>query len=175
MTIEDINRAVNWTDTKGMVWPTGGGTPYKVNAGTKFGNTGTGQMAQADWNAINVEGHTQTPEEGKALTDYEINGYYYWVEGSYLVDETNTSSTSNEITSTEETVVFGSSESRYGYWLASRGVHADAYGGYAGFGPGHVGKCYAGSCDVMFNSYGNENCISFGLRPVVFLKSEIPN
>ena len=177
MTIEDVNRAVNWTDTRGMVWPTGGGTPYKVNAGTKFGDveltTGDGKMKSADWDAI--KNNNQTPEEGKALTDYEINGYYYMVEDHYLVDATNTSSTNNPITSIEESVVFGSSSNMKVYWLASCGVRASGYNSFAGFGPGYVRDGTVCLHNRTFHSNGSENGDGFGLRPVVPLKSEIPD
>ena len=176
MTIEDVNLAVNWEDTRGMVSPVSG-DPYKVNKGTKFGDveetTGDGKMKAADWDAI--KNNNQTPETGKSLTDYEIDGYYYYINENYIVDNTNTSSTSNPITELEKTVIFGSSDSWKKYFLASRGVIALSDGGYAVFGPGAVVGGRAFSHGGWFSSGGNELGGGFGLRPVVSLKSELPN
>ncbi len=52
------------------------------------------------------------------------------------------------------------------WWLASRGVNANANNGYANFGPGTVNKGNVNSYNEMFNSNGNENDNGFGLRPV---------
>ncbi len=59
------------------------------------------------------------------------------------------------------------------YWLASSGVYI--YDSYCHFGPGCVGRGMA--CDgggYLFNSSGNEGENWFGVRPVVYLKSNIP-
>ena len=57
------------------------------------------------------------------------------------------------------------------YWLASPAVDADS--DVAGFGPGGVayGSVYAGY--YLFDSYGNWNAGGFGVRPVVYLESNI--
>ena len=59
------------------------------------------------------------------------------------------------------------------YWLASSGVFID--GSICGFGPGYVNQgmaCDGGSC--LFDSFGCEGEFWFGVRPVVYLKSNIP-
>ena len=161
ITIEDVNLAVNWEDTRGMVSPVSG-DPYKVNKGTKFGDveetTGDGKMKAADWDAI--KNNNQTPETGKSLTDYEINGYYYKVarvEGATALEY--------------NTILAGDNP----YWLASRGVGANSFGGYARFGPGAALGGNAGSYGGLFGSDGLGDFGGFGLRPVVSLKSELPN
>ena len=60
------------------------------------------------------------------------------------------------------------------YWLASPGVEVDSDGGNAYFGPGFVGHGIAAAGgSYLFYSYGNRIAVSFAVRPVVSLKSEI--
>ena len=161
MTIEDVNRAVNWTDTRGVYWDTNGDA-NKVNAGTKFSD-----LPAEVKSAITTNG-TSTPD-GTSLDNYIIDGYYYFVDGNNLVDDINTSKSINE---REVAIIFGNSN--YAHWLASRGSYADASYGYAGFGPGNVYYGYADSYNILFYSYGIEYDFDIGLRPVVSLTSSIP-
>lgn len=59
------------------------------------------------------------------------------------------------------------------YWLASPGVSVYS-SDYASFSPGcvHYGNATAGGGN-LFISYGHRNAVSFSVRPVVSLKSEI--
>ena len=57
------------------------------------------------------------------------------------------------------------------YWLASSGVDADS--SYAFFGPGGVVIGAVRSVIDMFHSYGYWDAISFAVRPVVYLNSEV--
>lgn len=59
------------------------------------------------------------------------------------------------------------------YWLASSGVYIN--GSRYGFGPGFVGQGMAcdGGCSI-FDSFGYEYENLYGVRPVVYLKSNIP-
>ena len=57
------------------------------------------------------------------------------------------------------------------YWLASPAV--DAYSDIAFFGPGSVRYGYVGAGDNLFYSYGGWGAGSFGVRPVVYLESNI--
>ena len=57
------------------------------------------------------------------------------------------------------------------YWLASPAVRADS--GVARFGPGAVVNGGVGAGTVMFYSYGRWVAGGFGVRPIVYLKSEI--
>ena len=57
------------------------------------------------------------------------------------------------------------------YWLASPAV--GAYSGFASFGPGFVGGGGVGAGDNLFYSYGGWGAGSFGVRPVVYLESNI--
>ena len=57
------------------------------------------------------------------------------------------------------------------YWLASPAV--GAYSGIAGFGPGDVGNGDVDAGDNLFYSYGGWGAGSFGVRPVVYLESNI--
>ena len=57
------------------------------------------------------------------------------------------------------------------YWLASPAVDADS--DFAYFGPGNVGDGYVGAGDYFFGSGGYWSASSFGVRPVVYLESNI--
>ena len=57
------------------------------------------------------------------------------------------------------------------YWLASPAVDADSDG--AGFGPGFVDGGGVGADGRLFRSGGCWNAFSFGVRPVVYLESNI--
>ena len=57
------------------------------------------------------------------------------------------------------------------YWLASPAVDAGSV--YAGFGPGFVVGGVVGAVGGLFNSNGGWNARSFGVRPVVYLESNI--
>ena len=57
------------------------------------------------------------------------------------------------------------------YWLASPAVGADSGGAY--FGPGGVSGGGVGADGFLFDSYGIWGAISFGVRPVVYLESNI--
>ena len=57
------------------------------------------------------------------------------------------------------------------YWLASPAVVA--YSGYASFGPGFVSNGYVDADFNLFGSYGGWSAGSFGVRPVVYLESNI--
>lgn len=57
------------------------------------------------------------------------------------------------------------------YWLASPAVYADS--GHAGFGPGAVGNGVVGAGIDFFFSGGNWNAYGFGVRPIVYLNSNI--
>ena len=50
------------------------------------------------------------------------------------------------------------------YWLASRGVYANS--DYANFGPGAVNEGNVNSYNDEFNSDGDSNENSFGVRPL---------
>lgn len=151
--IDDINSVLNYTDTRGIVYSSSG-DKYRVNKGTKFGEIGTGKMVQEDWETIVNAGNTQTPD-GKALTEYEIDGYTYKVAkiaGGLL----------------ESIVVVGN------YWLASRGAFADSRYGIVRFGPGWISAGYVRMDGWLFKSSGGGNLDFSGLRPVVPLKSALP-
>ena len=57
------------------------------------------------------------------------------------------------------------------YWLASPAVGANS--DYAGFGPGGVNYGIVGAGGGLFYSYGGWHAVSFGVRPVVYLESNV--
>lgn len=105
--IDDVNSVLGWTDTRGMVVDNAGSVLYKVKAGTKFGDVGQDQMAQADWDILK-NNNDVAPESGKKLTDYKLDGYHYYIE-----DAQNATTLAKQ---TVLTPVLGC------YWLASRGA-----------------------------------------------------
>lgn len=193
--IDDVNSVLGWTDTRGMVvsnrfsWD----VLYKVKAGTKFGDVGQDQMAQADWDILKYNNDV-APESGKKLTDYKLNGYHYYIE-----DAQNATTLAKQ---TVLTPVLGV------YWLASRGAMVEKvatmyYNYYTGmyseggayfcalFGPYRVRhnaleqeeqqqqqQQQPPTGDVgLVTTFGIgqvEQLPTFGLRPVVPLKSNLP-
>ena len=172
MTIEDVNACLNYIPA--------GGIYYDGSTEQTTGNFTTKLKDLSIWNNIKANG-TYTPDGTNtetALGNYDLNGYYYYLDGDsmYLVNDINPSSTSNQITSTERNLIFGTYDSNNGYsyyyWLVSRGVYA--FSNYAFFGPGGVDSGDAYSYDALFDSNGYSNSYSFAFRAVVSLTSNIP-
>ncbi len=79
------------------------------------------------------------------------------------------------INDTLKTILFNgtTSDANYAksYWLASPAVYANS--GNADFGPGFVYYGYVGADNDFFDSVGYWYAYSFGVRPVVYLESNI--
>ena len=177
MTIEDVNRALGYTPAGGMYylnskWNTTG------NLTTKLKDLGDMWTAITDYNTNNSSGVFYDPshpegisDSGAALGKCPLDGYFYVID-STLGAPAEVPQVSSEISATAKAMIFGSSKTNYGYWLASRGVYADS--NYAGFGPGSVYDGGAFSCFGLFYSYGFADRFGYCLRPLVSLTSEIP-
>ena len=177
MTIEDVNRALGYTPAGGM---------YKLNSKlnttgnltTKLKDLGDMWTAITDYNTNSKAGVFYDPshpegisDSGVALGEYELNGYVY------VIDSTEDApaeipQVSSEISATAKAMIFGSSKTNYGYWLASRWVAASSH--FAYFGPG--GVCYGSANGYydLFRSDGYAYGLGSCLRPLVSLTSEIP-
>ena len=94
-------------------------------------------------------------------TDPATAYYYQW--GNLTINDTLKTILFNGTTSDAN---FAKS-----YWLASPAV--GAYSGNAHFGPGRVDDGYVIAGFSLFRSYGDWFAISFGVRPVVYLESNI--
>ena len=177
MTIEDVNRALGYTPAGGMydlndTWNTTG------NLTTKLKDLGDMWTAITDYNTNSKAGVFYDPshpegisDSGAALGEYELNGYVYVID-STVDAAAEVPQVSSEISATAKAMIFGSSKTNYGYWLASRGVVAGS--GAVIFGSCSVGYGYARSCGDLFSSGGDAEKDGFGLRPLVPLTSEIP-
>ena len=177
VTIEDVNRALGYTPAGGMYnlnskWNTTG------NLTTKLKDLGDMWTAIKNNNDTDYSGKYYDPshpegisDNGAALGEYELNGYYYVID-STAGAPTGVPQVSSEISATAKAMIFGSSKTNYGYWLASRGVEVGS--DFAGFGPGGVLGGLAGSYGEFFGSDGDALGVGFGLRPLVSLTSEIP-
>lgn len=170
MTIEDVNRVLGYTPAGGM---------YNLNS--KWNTTGNLTTKLKDlgdmWTAIKNNNNNVTDYSGKyydpshpkgindngaTLGEYVLDGYWYDVDD-----------VSSNTSIVAKAMIFGSSETNYGYWLASRGVIA--YSNYASFVPGRVFGGVAGSYGGSFSSNGvAEGDGGYYLRPLVSLTSEIP-
>lgn len=170
MTIEDVNRVLGYTPAGGM---------YNLNS--KWNTTGNLTTKLKDlgdmWTAIKNNNNNVTDYSGKyydpshpkgindngaTLGEYVLDGYWYDVDD-----------VSSNTSIVAKAMIFGSSETNYGYWLASRGVIA--YSDYASFVPGRVFGGVAGSYGGSFSSNGvAEGDGGYYLRPLVSLTSEIP-
>ncbi len=174
MTIEDVNECLQYTPAGGMYWDDRGNFHITDNLTTKLKDLST-------WNNIKNNG-TYTPDgtnTEEKLGDYEINGYYYYVDGDnmYLTDEANPEVTSHTITTTERNLIFGEYDSvegiySFSYWLASRSVSASFY--FASFGPSIVQHGYTRSFNDLFSSGGSSIGFDLAFRAVVSLTSDIP-
>ena len=151
MTIEDVNNCLGYTNPKGMYWDKSNKLQTANNLTTKLIN-----LPEEIWDAI--KDNHQTPDGRNteaALGEYLLNGYDYSIS-------------STEATDARKNLILNS------YWLASRGVGANASIGYASFGPGVVRGGVARSYRGLFGSDGSEVALGYGLRPVVSLTSQIP-
>ena len=177
MTIEDVNRVLGYTPAGGI---------YHLNS--QYNTTGNLTTKLKDlgnlWTAIknnidtNFSGKYYDPshpegisDSGAALGEYELNGYFYAID-STVGSATGVPQVSSEISATAKAMIFGSSKTNYGYWLASRGVFALSFSAF--FGPGFVSTGLAESCGDAISSSGVAIDRGFGLRPLVSLTSEIP-
>ena len=168
ITIEDVNKVLGYTPEGGMYYLN---NTYNTtgNLTTKLKDLGDMWTAITDYNTNSGAGgvfydpsHPEgISDSGVALGEYVLDGYWY-----------STDDLSSNIADSAKAMIFGSSKTNYGYWLASRGVGADSY--FALFGPGSVSIGYAYSYHDLFYSNGYTDDSSFGLRPIVSLTSEIP-
>ena len=161
MKIEDINRTLGYTPAGGMYMDENLDDQTTENFTTKL-------KELSIWNSLKSNG-TYTPDGANteaALGEYELDGYFYYMNkymGEPYVRE--------EVSNIAKNLVFGYSEPYY-YWLASRGVYAVP--AFASFGPGAVLDGYVFSYRGLFDSDGSASTLSFSVRPLVSLKSEIP-
>ena len=177
MTIEDVNRALGYTPAGGM-YDLNDTCNTTGNLTTKLKDLGDMWTAIKNNNDTNYSGKYYDPsnpegisDNGAVLGEYELNGYFYAID-STVGAPTGVPQVSSEISATAKAMIFGSSKTNYGYWLASRGVYAGS--DYADFGPGGVCNGYARSYFGLFYSNGDAFNGEFGLRPLVSLTSEIP-
>ena len=177
MTIEDVNRALGYTPAGGMYYLN---YTYNTtgNLTTKLKDLGDMWTAIKDYNTNSKAGVFYDPshpegisDSGVALGEYELNGYFYVIDLTVGTSK-GVPQASSEISATAKAMIFGSSKTNYGYWLASRGVDADSNCAY--FGPGNVISGSASSCSRLFYSGGKADDYKCGLRPLVSLTSEIP-
>ena len=168
MTIEDVNRALGYTPAGGMYYLNDTDNTTG-NLTTKLKDLGDMWTAITDYNTNSKSGVFYDPshpegisDSGATLGEYELNGY------DYAVDDV-----SSNTSIVAKAMIFGSSETNYGYWLASRGVIA--YSDHASFVSGCVFGGVAGSYGDSFSSDGVAECDGgYYLRPLVSLTSEIP-
>ena len=168
ITIEDVNKVLGYTPEGGMYYLN---NTYNTtgNLTTKLKDLGDMWTAITDYNTNSGAGgvfydpsHPEgISDSGVALGEYVLDGYWY-----------STDDLSSNIADSAKAMIFGSSKTNYGYWLASRGVYAYSY--FANFGPGCVFDGCARSYYVLFFSFGLANGNVYCLRPLVSLTSEIP-
>lgn len=145
ITIEDINNCLQYTPS--------GGIYHNGTQDLSIGNFTTKLNELTTWNTIKGAG-TKTPDgvntEG-ALGNYPLTAY--WYEKNSLSASTNS-----------KNLIFGTDESPYMYWLASRGVYASTM---AVFGAGSVMGGKAGTSTMLYNNSGGSTDRTMSLRPVL--------
>lgn len=163
-------RSVNIDDVNAITGVTTEDKIKEVNldaysGGKQYGETYsfTDQYTPESW----LNNKTKTTVSGT------VDGYYYAVNAP---SEAGVPASASVSDTTAYNLLFNNVEYGSGacYWLASRGVRA--YSGRAGFGPGAVstddGVTFAGTY-YMFYSSGDELDVSFAVRPVVVLGSDV--
>lgn len=145
ITIEDINNCLQYTPL--------GGIYHNGTQDLSIENFTTKLNELTTWNTIKGAG-TKTPDgvntEG-ALGNYPLTAY--WYEKNSLSASTNS-----------KNLIFGTDESPYMYWLASRGVYASTM---AVFGAGSVMGGKAGTSTMLYNNSGGSTDRTMSLRPVL--------
>lgn len=145
ITIEDINNCLQYTPS--------GGIYHDGTQDLSIGNFTTKLNGLKTWETIKGAG-TKTPDgvdtEG-ALGNYPLTAY--WYEKNSLSASTNS-----------KNLIFGTDESPYMYWLASRGVYASTM---AVFGAGSVMGDKAGTSTMLYNNSGGSTDRTMSLRPVL--------
>ena len=145
ITIEDINNCLQYTPL--------GGIYHNGTQDLSIGNFTTKLNELTTWNTIKGAG-TKTPDgvntEG-ALGNYPLTAY--WYEKNSLSASTNS-----------KNLIFGTDESPYMYWLASRGVYASTM---AIFGAGSVMGGKADTSKILYNNGGGTSDWTMSLRPVL--------
>ena len=157
MTIEDVNNCLQYTPTGGMYLDEDGNIQTTNNFTTKLN-----ELPTEIWNLIKKfhympDGKNTEENFGEVL----LNAYWY------------KASENATFTNKEKEIIFGSTDVN-NYWLASRGVLANASDVSAYFGPGYVEKGTANSYLYMFGSGPRELGGEKSLRAVVAIRSDIP-
>ena len=147
ITIEDINNCLQYTPS--------GGIYHDGTQEQSIGNftTKLSELSTQIWNTIKKAG-TNTPDGANtelALGNYPLTAY--WYEKNSLSASTNS-----------KNLIFGTDESPYMYWLASRGVYASTM---AVFGAGSVMGGKAGTSTMLYNNSGGSTDRTMSLRPVL--------
>lgn len=163
-------RSVNIDDVNAITGATTEDKIKEVNldaysGGKQYGETYsfTDQYTPESW----LNNKTKTTVSGT------VDGYYYAVNAP---SEAGVPASASVSDTTAYNLLFNNVEYGSGacYWLASRGVYADS--DLATFGPGAVytggGVTGAGTYH-MFSSFGGEYAVSFAVRPVVVLGSDV--
>ena len=164
MKIEDVNRTLGYTPAGGMYEDENGDIQTTGNFMTKLKDLSI-------WESLKSNG-TRTPDGAnteEALGEYELDGYFYTIVDS---GEAGLPYAPAGTSNVAKNLVFGTMNTLYSYWLASRGVFAGP--DCALFGPGAVYEGCADSSLDDFDSDGYEFSEDFPVRALVSLKSEIP-
>ena len=144
ITIEDINNCLQYTPS--------GGIYHDGTQDVSIGNFTTKLNRLKTWETIRGAG-PNTPDGANevALGNYPLTAY--WYEKNSLSASTNS-----------KNLIFGTDESPYMYWLASRGVYASTM---AVFGAGSVMGGKAGTSTMLYNNSGGSTDRTMSLRPVL--------
>lgn len=144
ITIEDINNCLQYTPS--------GGIYHDGTQDVSIGNFTTKLNRLKTWETIRGAG-PNTPDGANevALGNYPLTAY--WYEKNSLSASTNS-----------KNLIFGTDESPYMYWLATRGVYANTM---AIFGAGSVMGGIANTSKILYNNGGGTSDWTMSLRPVL--------
>lgn len=159
LTAEEINRLIGVTvDYKNKTVYANSDPNTNIDEGGVLGNQYT--YKSTDYTPESYINNKTNATEGEKTSPATA----YWYQWGNLT-----------INDTLKTILFNgtTSDANYAksYWLASPAV--GAFSGDAGFGRGDVYDGYVSAVGSLFYSYGRWYAGSFGVRPVVYLESNV--
>ena len=166
MTIEDVNRALGVMKEGNIVYSKRDSTKTNIDVGGYLGNSYTYKVGDYTPEGFLAD-TTITAEEVAAGKKENYSSYgYKWANTAITASDTVKNMLFAETTS----------DGNYAksYWLASPVSGGDGSNAY--FGPGAVsgGIAFCGGSN-FFDSGGNWGCYGLAVRPVITLKSDIPD
>lgn len=168
MTIDDVNRIAGVIANEDDIIPSGVYVDSNTNGipfGTELNDFKKGEVGgwtPEAWLDSNIDKSSDANAPG---VNDRVTGYRYLSSNKNLMTANST---------IKNKLIFGNNCNK-NYWLASRGMYANDV--CAQYGPGCVWSglvsSYNGGNTCLFSSNKNERKLAFGIRPVLYLDSNV--